>query len=94
MLKDEIAPSKSLYSTTFEFGTMGDGLLGSIDSLKRTVMENQLVHHGSNNKQTIKVLESRYREMFYPSEQKWPDKAKEDFLQAMEGVMKFNNIME
>ncbi|WP_404450433.1 M14 family metallopeptidase [Sutcliffiella horikoshii] len=94
MLKDELAPSKSLYSTTFEFGTMGEGLWASIDSVRRTIMENQLKHHGSNNETTIKILESRYREMFYPSELKWREKAKEDFIQAMEGVMKFNNIIE
>lgn len=94
MLKDKIAPSKSLYSTTFEFGTMGDGLWASIDSVKRTIMENQLIQHGSNNDTTMKILDSRYREMFYPSEQKWRAKAKKDFLQAMEGVMKYNNIIE
>ncbi|WP_404462624.1 M14 family metallopeptidase [Sutcliffiella horikoshii] len=94
MLKDEIAPSKSLYSTTFEFGTMGDGLWASIDSVKRTVMENQLIQYGSDNDTTKKILDSRYREMFYPSERKWRDKAKEDFIQAMEGVMKFNKIID
>ncbi|MCG1020768.1 DUF2817 domain-containing protein [Sutcliffiella horikoshii] len=94
MLKEEIAPSKSLYSTTFEFGTMGDGLWASIDSVKRTIMENQMIHHGSNDEHSKEILDSRYREMFYPSEQKWRDKAKADFIQAMEGVLKFNNMIE
>lgn len=94
LLKDEIAPSKSIYSTTFEFGTMGDGLWASIDSVKRTVMENQLIQYGSDNDTTTQILNSRYREMFYPSEKKWREKAKEDFIQAMEGIMKFNKIID
>ncbi|WP_339145924.1 MULTISPECIES: DUF2817 domain-containing protein [unclassified Sutcliffiella] len=94
MLKDEIAPVKKLYSTTFEFGTMGTGLWSSIDSVKRTIMENQLIQKGSNNDTSVEILESRYREMFYPSEQKWRDKAKEDFIQAMEGVLIYSNIID
>ncbi|KMJ59375.1 hypothetical protein AB685_00335 [Bacillus sp. LL01] len=93
-LKDEVAPSKNLYSTTFEFGTMGDGLLASIDSVKRTVMENQLVQHGSNNNTANNILESRYREMFYHPEQKWRDKAEEDFLQALKGVLEYQKMID
>lgn len=41
-LKEDLSPEKELYSTTFEFGTLGDGTVASIQSLKRTIEENQL----------------------------------------------------
>ncbi|QFT88994.1 murein peptide amidase A [Bacillus sp. THAF10] len=93
-LKEDIAPSKNLFATTFEFGTMGDGLLASVDSVKRTIMENQLAQHGSKNKTSTRILNSRYREMFYPSELKWRNKAVDDFLQAFEGILKYNKMID
>ncbi|MCD7035183.1 M14 family metallopeptidase [Metabacillus sp. GX 13764] len=85
--KTAIAPEKKLYSTTFEFGTLGDDTIGSIQSLKRTIEENQLFQHGTNSSASRTIIQNRYKEMFYPSEAEWRIKAVKDFRQALNGVM-------
>ncbi|MRX74035.1 DUF2817 domain-containing protein [Bacillus lacus] len=86
-LKNRISPEKSLYSTTFEFGTLGEGTAASIQSLKRTVEENQNFQYPSQNHLADSIIKRRYKELFYPAEGKWRDKAAEDFQSALQGVL-------
>lgn len=86
-LKTKIAPQKKLYSTTFEFGTFGEDTMASIQSLKRTIEENQLYQNGTKNKASSDIIHNRYKELFYPSETKWRLKTVKDFRQALTGVM-------
>ena len=56
---------------TFEYGTMdSQKTMGSIESLRRVVLENQNFHHPASPEitQEIKTL---YREMFYPTDEAW-----------------------
>ena len=78
---------KSLYSTCFEFGTIGDGFFDSILSLKYTVDENRQHWYPTTNKTSAEVVRQNYLELFYPTETNWRTKTIEDFTKAMTGVL-------
>ena len=79
---------KNLYSTCFEFGTIGDGFLDSILSLKYTVDENRQHRFPTNNKVTEEIVRQNYYELFYPTETEWRTKTIEDFTSAFSGVLR------
>ena len=76
-----------LYSTCFEFGTIGDGFFDSILSLKYTVDENRQHKFPTSNKTTAEIVHQNYLELFYPTETEWRLKAIADFTAAMNGVL-------
>lgn len=78
---------KELYSTCFEFGTIGDGFFDSILSLKYTVDENRNYWYPSENKVANEVVRENYYELFYPTETEWREKTVEDFKAAATGVL-------
>ncbi len=78
---------KGLYSTCFEFGTIGDGFFDSILSLKFTVDENRQHWYPSNDKITTEMVRQNYLELFYPTETEWRLKAISDFKDATLGVL-------
>ena len=78
---------KDLFSTCFEFGTIGDSFIDSILSLKYTVDENRQHWFPSNNKISSEVVKENYKELFYPTETKWREKTVADFKQATIGVL-------
>jgi len=86
-LRDKLGTDTELYSTCFEFGTLGDGLLDSVMALKYTVEENQNHWNPSSNEITNAALKERYLKMFYPSETAWREKTIEDFKAACKGVL-------
>ena len=94
MLQKEIAPNKHLYSTTFEFGTLGMDTVASIKSLKNTIDENRLYQNGTNLENTEEIIKNRYREMFYPTDPEWRIKAVKDFRQGLTGVLINREVMD
>lgn len=78
---------KELYSTCFEFGTIGDGFFDSILSLKYTVDENRNYWYPSENKVANEIVRENYYELFYPTETEWREKTVEDFKAAATGVL-------
>ncbi len=78
---------KELFSTCFEFGTIGDSFMDSILSLKYTVDENRQHRFPSSSKTTAEVVKENYYELFYPTETQWREKTVEDFRIATEGVL-------
>ena len=78
---------KELYSTCFEFGTIGDSFIDSILSLKYTVDENRQHFYPTTNKITAEVVRQNYMELFYPTEMEWRMKAISDFKKATKGVL-------
>ena len=90
----QLAPQKTVYSAAFEFGTLGDDTEASIKSLKNTIDENRLYHHKSSNKAVAELIENRYREMLYPSGEKWRIKAVQDFRQGLTGVLASRGILD
>lgn len=78
---------KNLFSTCFEFGTIGDSFVDSILSLKYTVDENRHHWYPSENKVASEVVRENYNELFYPTETQWREKTVADFKIATEGVL-------
>ena len=76
-----------LFSTCFEFGTIGDSFLDSILSLKYTVDENRQHWYPTNNKIVTETVQQNYCELFYPTETERREKTIEDFKNAMFGVL-------
>ena len=76
-----------LFSTCFEFGTIGDSFLDSILSLKYTVDENRQHWYPSDSSVTGEVVKENYNELFYPTETQWREKTVEDFKVATIGVL-------
>jgi hypothetical protein len=62
---------KVIVSITAEFGTVGKGLIGKVDTINRLIRENQGHFQGYEN-QTIKdKVQKDYKELFYPSDKEW-----------------------
>ena len=78
---------KTLFSTCFEFGTIGDSFMDSITSLKYTVDENRQNWYPTESKVSEEVVSERYKELFYPTETQWREKTVADFKTAAEGVL-------
>ena len=86
-LWEQMGKKKELFSTCFEFGTLGDGFLDSVLSMKYTVEENQNHWYPSENETTNAIVDERYHELFYPTEKKWREKTIKDFVAACKGVL-------
>ena len=93
-LKEQLGSDNTLFSTCFEFGTIGDSFLDSIISMKYTIEENQNHWNPSNNATTNEIIKERYQELFYPTEKDWREKTVEDFAKACKGVLKAKLIAE
>ena len=78
---------KELYSTCFEFGTIGDSFIDSIFSLKYTVDENHQHWYPTTNSITSEMVRENYYELFYPTETEWREKTIVDFKAALNGVL-------
>ena len=86
-LANSMNTGKDLYSTCFEFGTIGDGFLDSILSLKYTVDENRNHWYPTDDPMTEEMIHENYMELFYPTETEWRTKTIADFKEAMTGVL-------
>jgi len=87
----ETKASCKLFATCFEFGTIGDSTINSITSLKAMVFENNSFFKKQKpnfDKYSNKLI----KEQFLPSEEKWRQKAENDFLQAMNGIILYKNL--
>ena len=78
----------TLFSTCFEFGTIGDAFFDTILSLKYTVDENRNHWYPTENSVSAQIVHENYMELFYPTETAWREKAVADFLAATQGVLK------
>lgn len=86
-LKECKNADKELFSTCFEFGTIGDSFFDSILSLKYTVDENRQHWYPTKNSISEEVVKENYNELFYPTETQWREKTIEDFKSATTGVL-------
>ncbi len=77
----------ALFSTCFEFGTIGDDFFDTILSLKYTVDENRNHWYPTENAISAEIVRQNYLELFYPTETAWREKAVEDFKTAALGVL-------
>lgn len=86
-LREYMGVDTALFSTCFEFGTIGDSFLDSVISMKYTIEENQNHWYLSDNDITNEIISERYQELFYPTEKEWREKTVADFADACEGVL-------
>lgn len=64
-------PEAQVMSVTFEYGTLdSQKTLGSIESLRRMVLENQNFHHPASES-NLNAIKNLSLEMFYPSDPDW-----------------------
>ena len=87
-LADQKQSTTRLFSTCFEFGTIGDDFFDTILSLKYTVDENRNHWYPTENKISAQIVHENYMELFYPTETAWRGKTVEDFKTAALGVLK------
>ena len=86
-LADQKQSRAELFSTCFEFGTIGDAFFDTILSLKYTVDENRNHWYPTDNATTAEIIRQNYMELFYPTETAWRKKTVEDFVTAALGVL-------
>ena len=80
-------PDTRLYSTCFEFGTLGDSLGALVKSLRAIVEENRLWHHGGGDAPRDDALRRQFIEAFYPSCSAWRQRVVEDSRRALNGIL-------
>lgn len=93
-LKEQMGAETALFSTCFEFGTIGDRFLDSIISMKYTIEENQNHWYPTTDKVMNAIVKERYQELFYPTEMEWREKTVADFAAAAKGVLNAKLITE
>ena len=86
-LADSVDTNKELFSTCFEFGTIGDTFFDTILSLKYTVDENRNHWYPTANAISAEIVRQHYMELFYPTETAWREKTVADFVTAALGVL-------
>ena len=86
-LADQKQAKAELYSTCFEFGTIGDAFFDTILSLKYTVDENRNHWYPTDNAVTEQIIHENYMELYYPTETAWREKTVADFKTATLGIL-------
>ena len=86
-LADQKEADAQLYSTCFEFGTVGDAFFDTILSLKYTVDENRNHWYPTDNATSAEIVRQNYMELYYPTETAWREKTVQDFKTAALGVL-------
>lgn len=86
-LAESMNTDKSVFSTCFEFGTIGEDFFDSIISLKYTVEENRNHWYPTKNKVMQEIIKEHYYELYYPTETEWREKTIVDFMDAIDGVL-------
>jgi len=81
-------PSKKLYATSFEFGTLGDTFYGLFQSPRVMVHENRTFFHGAGNEKIATQAKRGFEELFNPSAEDWKEKALKDAESAFAGILK------
>ena len=86
-LAEQKQAQAELYSTCFEFGTIGDEFFDTILSLKYTIDENRNHWYPTDNKLTEQIIHENYMELYYPTETAWREKTVADFKTAAMGIL-------
>ena len=86
-LAEQKQSQAELFSTCFEFGTIGDEFFDTILSLKYTIDENRNHWYPTDNTTSAEIVRQNYLELYYPTETAWREKTVEDFKTAATGVL-------
>lgn len=85
-------PETRLYSTCFEFGTLGDSLGAQVKSLRALVEENRLWQGGGDASQA-EGIRKQFIEAFYPSSSVWRQQVVADSRRALEGILAYEGLV-
>jgi predicted deacylase len=80
-------PNQRVYSTTFEFGTLGDSTWNAVESLRIKVLENQMYWYGADDSARAKIARE-FEELYAPRDEQWRAKAIADARQAFDGILR------
>ena len=86
-LAEQKQTGTTLFSTCFEFGTIGDAFFDTILSLKYTIDENRNHWYPTDNAASAEIIRQNYLELYYPTETAWREKTVADFKAATLGVL-------
>ncbi len=78
---------KRLFSSAFEFGTLGNTLYGLFQSPRVMIHENRAYWHGAKNERIHKKAKLGFEELFHPAAKNWRQKAVADADQAFDGIL-------
>jgi len=92
-LRDLEYPKRHVFATTLEFGTYGASLLQRIHSLRTMIFESQLYWYGATQKAAEEKIRHEFRELYFPQEAAWCQKALADCRQALAGILSAHNIL-
>lgn len=87
-------PTRRLYATSFEFGTLGDTLYGLFQSPRVMIHENRAYWHGAVNEKVRAEAKRGFEELFNPSATDWKEKAVKDAERAFEGILKTEGYIQ
>jgi hypothetical protein len=82
----------SLYATCLEFGTLGESIFKSIQSLKAMLFENSSYFTPQNSRFKA-YTRQLIKKQFMPSELKWRTKAYSDFKLSLTGILKYKKVI-
>lgn len=80
-------PETQLYSTCFEFGTLGDSIGALLQSMRALIDENRLWQHGGTEPLRDEAIRKQFVEAFYPNCPMWRQRAVEDARRALTGIL-------
>ncbi|MCB1309120.1 MAG: DUF2817 domain-containing protein [Leptospiraceae bacterium] len=84
-----LSPQQKGIPMVFEYGTLDSQTTsGSILSIHNMILENQGAHYGFASDTDREAVQHRFREMFYPSSEKWRTKIIADTLALYPGVVR------
>lgn len=86
-------PGVRFYAAAFEFGTLGDSMLASIQSLRTMVLENRAYWYGAASERDAARIRKLFRKLYYPDETRWRVKAIRDADQAVRGILTWEKII-
>lgn len=86
-------PEKRLYSTSFEFGTLGDTMYGLFQSPRVMIHENRAFWHGARNERLLAHAKHGFEELFNPEAMDWREKAVQDAERAFDGILKAEGMI-
>ena len=81
-------PEKRIFSTAFEFGTLGDDLYGTLHSPRALNQENRAYWYGTRTEKILAQVKRDFEELFNPSAPAWKMKAVADGDRAFTGILK------
>jgi hypothetical protein len=87
-------PGKHIFASAFEFGTYGSSLLQRIHSLRSMVFESQLHWFGARSPAAAEMIRKEFRELYYPAQEQWAQKAFADCRLAFQGILAAYGLIE